>query len=82
MLMTWSKAWLLKTETTVQIPFKAWAYIVFLVSFGMCVEVLQWTDLERKKLDRMLEGSIVYNSNSEEGYIVCSLNNMENSLFL
>jgi len=48
----------------------------------VCVEALQWTDLERKKLDRMLEGSIVYNSNSEEGYIVCSLNNMENSLFL
>jgi hypothetical protein len=48
----------------------------------MCVEALKWTDVECKKLDQMLEGSIVYNSNSEEGYVVCSLNNMENSLFL
>jgi len=48
----------------------------------MCVEASKWTDVECKKLDQMLEGSIVYNSNLEEGFIVCSLNSMEKSLFL
>jgi len=57
---------------------------VFLITFGMCVEALKWNDVKctHKKLDQMLEVCIIHNSHSEEGYIVCSLNNMGNSLFL